>query len=138
VVGTEVVKVFELAIFRTGLLAREATESGFDPVTIESEFWDHKVYYPGATKLHVRVVGDRSTGKLLGAHILGSWKAEVSKRIDIFATALFHGMRVDELNDLDLSYTPPLGSPWDAIQMSAQTWSRAVRTQEFSHEVMNG
>jgi hypothetical protein len=41
------------------------------------------------------------------------------------------------LNDLDLSYTPPLGSPWDAIQMSAQAWSRAVRTQHFSQEVMN-
>ena len=136
VVGTQVVKVFELAISRTGLLAREAAESGFDPVTMESDFWDHKVYYPGATKLHVRVTGDRSTGKLLGAQILGSWKAEVSKRIDIFATALFHGMCVDELNDLDLSYTPPLGSPWDAIQLSAQTWSRAV-TQNFSHEVMH-
>ncbi|CAI7976696.1 hypothetical protein FRAHR75_280012 [Frankia sp. Hr75.2] len=24
----------------------------------------------------------------------------------------------------DLSYTPPLGSPWDATQIAAQTWSR--------------
>jgi NADPH-dependent 2,4-dienoyl-CoA reductase/sulfur reductase-like enzyme len=126
-----------LAIARTGLLDREASEAGFDPVTIESDLWDHKAYYPGATKLHVRVTGDRSNGKLLGAQIVGSWKAEVAKRIDIFATGLFHGMRVDELNDLDLSYTPPLGSPWDAIQMSAQTWSRAVRTRHFSREVMN-
>jgi NADPH-dependent 2,4-dienoyl-CoA reductase/sulfur reductase-like enzyme len=137
VVGTQVVKVFELAIARTRLLDRKAAEAGFDPVTIESEFWDHKAYYPGATKLHFRVTGDRSTGKLFGAQIVGSWKAEVSKRIDIFATALFHGMRVDELNDLDLSYTPPLGSPRDAVQMSAQAWSRAVRTQHFSQEVMN-
>jgi NADPH-dependent 2,4-dienoyl-CoA reductase/sulfur reductase-like enzyme len=136
-VGTQVVKVFELAIARTGLLEHEAAEAGFDPVTIESEFWDHKAYYPGAKKLHFRVTGDRSTCKLFGAQIVGSWKAEVSKRIDVFATALFHGMRVDELNDLDLSYTPPLGSPWDAIQMSAQAWSRAVGTQHFSQEVMN-
>jgi NADPH-dependent 2,4-dienoyl-CoA reductase/sulfur reductase-like enzyme len=137
VVGTQVVKVFELAIARTGLLDREASEAGFDPLTIQSEFWDHKAYYPGPTKLHLRVTGDRSTGKLLGAQIVGSWKAEVSKRIDIFATALFHDMRVDELNDLDLSYTPPLGSPWDAVQMGAQAWSQAVRRQHFPQEVMN-
>lgn len=34
-------------------------------------------------------------------------------------------MKVEALNDLDLSYTPPLGSPWDAIQMAAQDWSDA-------------
>ena len=137
VVGTQVVKVFELAVARTGLLDREASEAGFDPITVESEFWDHKAYYPGATKLHFRVTGDRCTGKLLGGQIVGSWKAEVSKRIDIFGTALFHGMRVDELNHLDLSYTPPLSSPWDPVQMSAQAWSRVVETQRFNREMMN-
>jgi hypothetical protein len=49
----------------------------------------------------------------------------VPKRIDIAATALFHGMTVDALNDLDLSYTPPFGSPWDVVQTAAQDWSRA-------------
>ena len=43
-------------------------------------------------------------------------------RIDIFATALYHGMRVAELSDLDLSYTPPLSSPWDPVQMAAHAW----------------
>ena len=33
-------------------------------------------------------------------------------------------MTVDGLNDLDLSYTPPLSSPWDPVQMSAQAWLR--------------
>ena len=28
------------------------------------------------------------------------------------------------LSDLDLSYTPPLGSPWEAVQMGAQAWLR--------------
>jgi hypothetical protein len=36
-------------------------------------------------------------------------------------------MTVEALNDLDLSYTPPLGSPWDAVQMAAQEWVRASR-----------
>jgi hypothetical protein len=63
---------------------------------------------------------------LLGAQLLGRKDSEVSKRIDIFAAALFHGMKVEELNGLDLSYTPPLSSPWDPVQMSAQAWSTAL------------
>ena len=41
--------------------------------------------------------------------------------------AIYHGMTVDAVSDLDLSYTPPLGSPWDAVQMAAQTWVRQTR-----------
>jgi hypothetical protein len=71
----------------------------------------------------IRVTGDRPTGRLLGAQMIGHYKTEVSKRIDIFATAIHHGMTVAQLNDLDLSYTPPLSSPWDPVQMAAQAWS---------------
>lgn len=122
--GTQVVKVFSLAVGRTGLLQREAEEAGFEPLTIEAETWDHKKYYPGARRLRLRVTGDRGTGRLLGAQMLGDWRAEVSKRLDVFASALHHGMRVDELNDLDLCYTPPLSSPWDPVQFAAQQWLR--------------
>lgn len=123
--GTQVVKVFDIAIARTGLREDEAMRAGFDPLTVEAATWDHNVYYPGAHELRIRVTGDRKMGHLLGAQMVGYWQAEVAKRIDVFATALFHGMRIDELNDLDLSYTPPLSSPWDPIQMSAQAWVKA-------------
>ncbi len=75
-------------------------------------------------KLYIRLTGDRAGKELLGAQMLGHKHAEVSKRIDVFASAIYNRMRIDELNDLDLSYTPPLSSPWDPIQMSAQAWSR--------------
>lgn len=125
-VGTQVVKVFELAVARTGLRDDEARTAGFEPLTVEATPWHHKIYYPGAHRLHIRVTGDRRTGQLLGAQIVGHWQAEVAKRVDIFATALFHGMTVGGLNDLDLSYTPPMGAPWDAVQESAQVWLSAA------------
>ena len=125
--GTQVVKIFELVIARTGLLEGEAREAGFDPLTTDTEAYDHKQYYPGARKLRLRLTGDRTTGRLLGAQILGPWGAEVAKRVDVFAAALYHGMRVEDLSDLDLSYTPPVGAPWDAIQAAAQSWQRTVR-----------
>jgi NADPH-dependent 2,4-dienoyl-CoA reductase/sulfur reductase-like enzyme len=124
--GTQVVKVFDLVVARTGLRDVEASEAGFAPLTVELETWDHKVYYPGAHKMRVCVTGDCETGRLLGAQMIGRRGTEVSKRIDIFAAALFHGMAVDGLSDLDLSYTPPLSSPWDPVQMAAQAWGKTL------------
>jgi NADPH-dependent 2,4-dienoyl-CoA reductase/sulfur reductase-like enzyme len=125
--GTQVVKVFNLAAARTGLLEAEARAAGYAAATSELTAWDHKAYYPGAQPLTLRVTGAVRTGRLLGAQIVGHWQAEVAKRIDIFAAALYHGMRVDELSDLDLSYTPPVSSPWDPVQMAAQAWAAAQR-----------
>jgi NADPH-dependent 2,4-dienoyl-CoA reductase/sulfur reductase-like enzyme len=124
--GTQVVKVFDLAVARTGLRDQEAQAAGFDPVTVASVEFDHKAYYPGAHRLRLRITGDRRTGRLLGAQVVGDHRAQVAKRIDIPATALFHRMTVKGLSDLDLSYTPPFGSPWDAVQLAAQTWARHV------------
>ena len=124
--GTQVVKIFDQAAARTGLRDHEATAAGFDPVTIGSEADDHKAYYPGSHRITMRVTGDRATGKLLGVQLFGHRHAEIAKRIDIAATAIFNNMTVDAVSDLDLSYTPPLGSPWDAVQMGAQAWVRAT------------
>ena len=95
-----------------------------DPVTIGSEADDHKAYYPGSHRIHMRFTGDRGTGRLLGVQLFGHKHAEIAKRIDIAATAIYCGMTVDQVSDLDLSYTPPLGSPWDAVQAGAQAWTR--------------
>jgi NADPH-dependent 2,4-dienoyl-CoA reductase/sulfur reductase-like enzyme len=124
--GTQVVKIFDQAAARTGLRDHEAAPAGFDPVTVASEADDHKAYYPGSHRIAMRFTGDRSTGRLLGVQLFGHRNAEVAKRIDIAATAIFHGMTVDAISDLDLSYTPPLGSPWDAIQIGAQAWLSAA------------
>ncbi len=122
--GTQVVKIFEHAVSRTGLRDHEAVAAGFDPMTIGFEADDHKAYYPSSHKISMRYTGDRTTGRLLGVQLFGHKHAEIAKRIDIAATAIFHGTTVDDMSELDLSYTPPLGSPWDAVQMGAQAWVR--------------
>jgi len=125
--GTQVVKIFDQAAARTGLREHEASAAGYDPVTVQSHADDHKAYYPGSHRITMRVTGDRGTGRLLGLQLFGHKNAEVAKRVDIGAAAIFHGMTVDEVSDLDLSYTPPLGSPWEAVQMGAQAWVRDTR-----------
>jgi NADPH-dependent 2,4-dienoyl-CoA reductase/sulfur reductase-like enzyme len=125
--GTQVVKIFDQAAARTGLRDHEATGAGYDPVTTETTADDHKAYYPGSHRITIRVTGDRATGQLLGMQLFGHKNAEIAKRVDIAATAIYHGMTVDAVSDLDLSYTPPLGSPWDAVQIAAQAWVRQTR-----------
>jgi pyruvate/2-oxoglutarate dehydrogenase complex dihydrolipoamide dehydrogenase (E3) component len=127
--GTQVVKVFDLAIAATGLSEGAARAEGLDALTVETTTDDHKAYYPGAHPLRLRIVGDRDHGGLLGAQILGHVSGQVAKRIDTLATAIYHRMTIAEISDLDLSYTPPLSSPWDPVQIACQAWERAHRSR---------
>ena len=128
--GTQFVKVFELVAARTGLRDDEAAAAGFDPLTVASRADDHKAYYPGSQSISMRYTGDRRGGKLLGVQLVGHLGSEIAKRIDTPATAIFNGMTIDAISDLDLSYTPPLGSPWEALQQGAQAWQRELSLAE--------
>jgi NADPH-dependent 2,4-dienoyl-CoA reductase/sulfur reductase-like enzyme len=125
--GTQVVKVFELVIARTGLRDPEAVAADFEPLTVASQADDHKAYYPGSHPIQMRYTADQRDGRLLGLQLLGHLGSEVSKRVDIIAAAIHNAMTIAEISDLDLSYTPPLGSPWDTVQAGAQAWERATR-----------
>ena len=74
----------------------------------------------------------RAIGPLVGSSAprLSVTTTEVSKRIDVFASAIHHGMSVEEVSEFDLSYTPPLSSPWDPVQIATQAWTsgRNART----------
>lgn len=131
--GTQVVKVFDVVAARTGVRDHEAAAAHLSPHSHTAVADDHKRYYPGATPISIRITGDERDGRLLGAQMVGTRGAEIAKRIDTYATALHHGMTVAALSDLDLSYTPPLGSPWDAVQMASQAWERDVRDFAAAH-----
>ncbi|RFA06468.1 CoA-disulfide reductase [Subtercola boreus] len=125
--GTQVVKVFDLVAARTGLRDHEATALSYSPLSGTAIADDHKAYYPGAKPLSIRITGNTTNALLLGAQLVGARGAEIAKRVDTYAVALHHGMTVDAMSDLDLSYTPPLGSPWDAVQVATQAWSSELR-----------
>ena len=123
--GSHVVKVFDLVVGRTGLRDAEATQTGFQPLTVSASADDHKACYPGAEPIAMRWTGDHVTGQLLGVQLVGQLGSEIAKRVDVAAAAIHSGLSVAEISDLDLTYTPPLGSPWDAVQIGAQAWDAA-------------
>lgn len=114
---TSVEKVFGLAIARTGLTLRQAFQAGLeaDAVTISDR--DRNAYYPGSRPLTIRLVFEKSGGRLLGGQLAGSELA--AKRIDTLVTALTAGMSLSDLSQLDLAYAPPVGTLWDPIQIAA-------------------
>lgn len=124
VVGTAITKVCRLEVARTGLTEREAAAEGFEAVAVSIDTTTIAGYMPDARPMTVKLVGERSTGRLLGGQIVGEERA--AKRIDTIATALHARMRVDDLVDLDLAYAPPFSSVWDPVHLAARRLVDAV------------
>lgn len=118
VVGTAITKVCSLEVARTGLTEVEAATAGFDAAAVTIETTTRAGYLPDAEPMSVKLLGERGTGRLLGAQIVGGEGA--AKRIDTVATALHGRLRVDEVIDLDLAYAPPFSSVWDPIAVAAR------------------
>lgn len=125
VLGTQVVKVFDLVAARTGLREAEALAAGLPARSVAATPDDHKAYYPGSHPIAIRLTGAPSTGRLLGGQLVGAYGTEVAKRADVLATAIYTGLTIPQLSDLDLAYTPPIAAPWDAVQTVAHAWSSA-------------
>lgn len=118
VIGTAVTKVGAVEIGRTGLNEREAAEAGFDAVARAIEGGTRAGYYPDSAKLTVKVVAERTTGRMLGAQIVGG--AESAKRIDALAVAVWNEMTVEAFSQLDLGYAPPFSPVWDTPLIAAR------------------
>jgi NADPH-dependent 2,4-dienoyl-CoA reductase/sulfur reductase-like enzyme len=124
VLGTAISKVCSLEIGRTGLGEAEATAAGYGFVTATIESTNVAGYFPGAETMTVKVLAEKRSGKLLGAQIVG--RADSGKRIDVFATAIWNDMDVEEMTFMDLSYAPPFSPVWDAVLVAARRAAKAV------------
>ncbi|WP_432043996.1 FAD-dependent oxidoreductase [Streptomyces cadmiisoli] len=124
VVGTAVSKVCDLEIARTGLREKDARRAGlqFETVTIEST--SRAGYYPNASPMTVKMLAERSTGRLLGVQIVG--REGAGKRVDVAAVALTAGMTVEQMTALDLGYAPPFSPVWDPVLVAARKAASVV------------
>lgn len=125
VLGSMVTKVFDQYIAATGLSLEQAEEAGYDAVSSIITKMDKASYYPGGRDNQICLVFERSTGRLLGAQGIGS--ESIAGRINVLATAITCGMTVEELNELDLVYAPPVAPVYDPILIAA---SQALKKVE--------
>ncbi|MCU0262324.1 MAG: FAD-dependent oxidoreductase [Candidatus Nanopelagicales bacterium] len=113
VLGTAIVKVFDLTVALTGANEKRLKASGRQYAAIHTHPGSHAGYYPGAERISLKLIFDPRTGQVLGAQGVGGTGTD--KRIDVLATAITGGITADELAALELAYAPPYGSAKDPI-----------------------
>lgn len=139
--GSSVLKVFDLTVAATGLNAKAAEAAGLDFDYALLSPASHATYYPGGSPIRLKVLFERTTGRILGAQAVG--KSGVEKRIDVIATAIHAHMTGQDLAELDLTYAPPYSSAKDPVNMAGfiisnimggivqqVQWDRALNLQE--------
>ncbi len=114
--GTAIVECMGITAAKTGLSEREAAREGISHYVSFTHSLDHAGYYPGGAMIHMKLVVEKSSGRILGAQAVG--ERGVDKRIDVLATALSAGMKVTDLENLDLAYAPQFSSAKDPVVMA--------------------
>ena len=115
VLGTAIVKVFDLTVATTGWNEKRLRAAGRPYRAIHTHPASHAGYYPGAQPMALKLLVDPDTDTILGAQGVGG--DGVDKRIDVLATAITGGLAASDLAELELAYAPPYGSAKDAVNM---------------------
>lgn len=113
VVGSAAVKIYDMNIAVTGLNEAAARDAGFDAASAWGTFTDRADYYPESQNVHLKLVYDKSTERLLG--LQGYSKGEVVKRVDVFAALLRHDGYLEDLLDMEFAYAPPYAPAVDPL-----------------------
>jgi NADH oxidase (H2O2-forming) len=118
VMNTFLTVIDGLEIATTGYNLKTAEKLGYDAIGISTKGDVKPHYMPECSTIHLRVVVDRSCGKILGAQAIGEEGA--GWRINIFALAIHGGMTLYDLLDTELSYNPPVSQMYDPITQLAE------------------
>ena len=115
-IGTGIIGAFGMALSITGVSEKQAVNLGIKPEIIHLHPGSHAGYYPGSERVSLKVLFEKSTGKILGAQGVGL--DGIDKRIDVIATAIYAGLKIQDLMNLELAYAPAFGSAKDAINQA--------------------
>ena len=123
VLGTGIVKVFDLTVAHTGMSEQQARKEGYAVVVCHNIKPDKPEYFHGQ-EMVIKGIADEKTGRLLGAQIVG--KNGVDKRMDVFVTAMSFGAHVEDLFHLDLAYAPPFSTTKDPVLYTGMILDNAI------------
>lgn len=117
VIGSSVVKVFDLNAASTGLNEKAAKAADIDYGFVYIIPGDKVGLMPESNPLHFKLVYEVPTGKILGAQAIG--KGNVDKRIDVIATLIMMDGTLEDLKELELCYSPMFGTAKDVVNHAA-------------------
>jgi len=113
--GTTILKIFDIAIGKTGLSFKDAKKLYKNAVKIETHEPSHASYYPGYSIMHMLTIFDKDTGKILGFEAIG--RDSIDKKVDVMATAMKGNLSITDLASCDYAYHPAFGAAKDPINL---------------------
>lgn len=126
--GTAICKIFDFAIASTGHSEKSLRRQGRAYEKVYVHPGNHAGYYPGAFPVSFKLIFDPVTGQILGGQAFG--KEGVDKRIDVLAVAMRAGLKVQDLEHLELTYAPPFGSARDVINQAGMVAANVIKGDE--------
>lgn len=117
VIGSSSIQVFDYNCAATGINERTAKMAGIEVDSVYVIAPDKVGLMPSSNPLHFKLVYEVPTGKILGAQAIG--KGNADKRIDVIATMITMGGTIEDLKDLELSYSPMYSTAKDVVNMAA-------------------
>jgi NADPH-dependent 2,4-dienoyl-CoA reductase/sulfur reductase-like enzyme len=118
VLGTSLVRLFDLEAGSTGLTMKEAEAAGFCPRLTAITHDSRSAYLQENRNTHVALVVDDKTQQILGAFMAG--EDGVGRRLNALATAIAARFTTQQLAFTDLAYIPESSPVWDPIAMAAR------------------
>ena len=132
--GVSAMKVFSLTAASAGITEENAKRLGLDYDVAITYQADHASYYPGSQMMMLKLVYEKTTGRVLGGEAVG--RNGTDKRIDRISMAAAMGMTVEYLVDLDFAYAPPYSSAKDPVNILGYIASNKMKgiLEEFRAE----
>lgn len=112
--GTSAIKVFDYTIAATGFNEKQLKGNNIPYLKIFTFGNSHASYYPNATQTLYKLLFNNE-GEILGAQAVG--QKGVEKRVDVIASVMRNGGKIQELLDSELCYAPPYSSAKDPVNI---------------------
>jgi rhodanese-related sulfurtransferase len=144
-VGSFCIKLFGLSAARTGLDEDQAARAGLEAVSPLVVQADRAHFHPDMALMYLKLTVERGTGRVLGCSALGENGDAVVGRVNAVAGLIAQGAKVEEVSNLELAYSPPLGAALDILNAAANTAEnllaeklRPMSPEEFARRLEAG
>jgi NADPH-dependent 2,4-dienoyl-CoA reductase/sulfur reductase-like enzyme/rhodanese-related sulfurtransferase len=119
VVGSFIMKAFDVCVGATGLTLAAAKTEGFNAQAVITAQSDRAHFFPQQAVMPLSMVFDGNTRRVLGVQGFGPMGDGVLARIDAAAGLIARGALIEDFSKLELAYAPPFATALDALNATA-------------------
>ena len=114
-VGSFVIKLFETSLAGAGLSIQNARKEGYDAASVQITQFDRAHFYPEKELMHLELVFEKGTRRVLGIQGFGGKNDAMVGRINAVASILSYKPTVEDISNIELAYSPPFASAMDIL-----------------------